>query len=464
MAIQNTNRNVIDRVEVTSDTLTSRGGLSLFVKYLHNIAIFSALNRLFGSIRKNAKGLSVTEIFKQLFCFFLDGTSRHLVYFDALKKDPGYAAAIETDPKQMLSSHAVKRFFCSFSWFRIWLYRHLLKRLFLWRVRVLKPELIELGLDTMVMDNNEAQKRQGVKPTYKKVKGFQPLQMTWGPFVIDAVFRGGSKHSNDGDTALKMVEHIVKFIRRHYREDVVIIIRMDAGFFDQKLFKAMEKLGIGYICSGKIFAELKTMSEKADPSQWRRYRKSKQSWDYLELGDRRGSWESFRRAFLCRPVVAEGKQLVFEFVRPLSILYTNLGMGQRIDGLLKIIGAAHYLQAEGIIASAHSRGADELVHRSLKDFGFEEMPFERFAPNAAFYYTLLVAFFLFEAFKEDVCREVVPVESYATTVRRRIIDVAAKIVRTAGKIILKVTTATMEQVNFAKLWERSNTPPQFAWV
>ena len=41
-----------------------------------------------------------------------------------------------------------------------------------------------LGLDTMVMDNDEAKERQGVKPTYKKVDGFQPLQMTWGRSML----------------------------------------------------------------------------------------------------------------------------------------------------------------------------------------------------------------------------------------------------------------------------------------
>ena len=86
MAGRTENGNVIDRVEATSDTLTSRGGLTLFVRYLRNIAIYPVLERLFGSIRKNAKGQPVSEIFKQLFCFLLDGTSRHLVHFDALKK------------------------------------------------------------------------------------------------------------------------------------------------------------------------------------------------------------------------------------------------------------------------------------------------------------------------------------------------------------------------------------------
>lgn len=139
-------------------------------------------------------------------------------------------------------------------------------------------------------------------------------------------------------------------------------------------------------------------------------------------------------------------------------------MGQTIDQRLAGVGQKHYLGAEGIIAGYHGRGADELVHRGLKDFGFEELPFLRFAPNAALYYTMMVAFCLFECFKEDVCGDVIPVEAYATTLRRRLIDVAAKIVRHAGKIILKVAASAMEQLQFVTLWARSNVPPQFAWA
>ena len=463
MACRNENCHVIDGVEATSDTLTSRGGLALFVRYLRNIAIYPVLERLFGSIRKSAKGQPVSEIFKQVFCFLVDGTSRHLVYFDALKEDEGYAAVLETAPERMLSSHAVKRFFGAFSWFRIWLFRVLLKHLFLWRLKIRQPEVIVLGLDTMVMDNDEAPKRHGVEPTYKKVKGFQPLQMTWEGLIIDAVFRGGSKHSNDGDTALKMVEYMVKFIRKHCGAEVPIIMRLDAGFFDQELFQGFEELKIGYICGGRVYAELQTLAENAEAGQWRQYRNQQQIWDYLELGDRRGTWKTFRRAVLCRPVT-EGRQRLLDYVRPLSIFYTNLGMGQPIDQHLTAVGRQHYLEAAGLIKGYHGRGADELVHRSLKDFGFEELPFLRFAPNAALYYTMVVAFFLFECFKEDVCGELIPMEAYATTLRRRLIDVAAKIVRHAGQTILKLAAAAMEQLRFAALWVRSGAPPRFAWA
>lgn len=454
---------VINKIETTTDTLTSRGGLSLFVRYLRNIGLTPHLERLFGTIRKSAKGQPVVEIFKQIFCFFMDGTSRHLVRFDALREDEGYAAGIESASEAMVSSHAVKRFFGAFSLYRIWLFRRLLQALFIWRLKIEKPLVVILGIDTMVMDNDEANKRHGVEPTYKKLKGFQPLHMSWGRYIVDAVFRGGKKHSNHGDTVAQMVRHMVSKVRRAYRQDVAIIVRMDSGFFDQKLFEVFEELGIGYICGGKLYEDIKAYVQGTDKRGWGRYENGDQAWDYVEFGDRRGSWSRFRRAIFCRPVYEDNQQL-FEFARPDTLLYTNLGMGQPIDKQLQDAGLDDWVGTEQLIECYHDRGRDELVHRALKDFASETLPFKRFAPNAAFYYSMLIAFFLYETFKEDVCEAVVPIGAYATTLRRKVIDVAAKIVRTSGQIILRVTVAAWKHLKVEELWRRSGDPPRFAWA
>ena len=138
-------------------------------------------------------------------------------------------------------------------------------------------------------------------------------------------------------------------------------------------------------------------------------------------------------------------------------------MGFAVDEQLQKAGLSGMVQAEGVIATYHGRGADELVHRSFKDFGFEELPFLRFAPNAALYYCMLVAFFLFEAFKEDVTTPVVPVTAMPVTLRRKLVDVAAKIVTHAGRTILKLTDVVMETLHFKELWERCLSAPKFAW-
>lgn len=382
------------------------------------------------------------------------------MHYDRVREDEGYAQAIESSPQSLLSSHAVKRFFKAFFLPRIWLFRRLLQLLFIWRLRLENPELIVLNVDTMVMDNDEAEKREGVQPTYKKVEGFQPLQMTWDRYVIDAVFRGGKKHSNHGDTVAKMVRHILDKIRKKYSQEIPIVINTDSGLFDQKLFYVYEDLGIGYICSGKLYDDIKDFVKKIDHDTWRQYQNREQVWDYVEFMDKRGSWDRSRRAIFCRPVY-EGVQQLLDFARPDTILYTNLGMGQNIDKQLLEAGHGYLLKTEKVIECAHGRGRDELIHRALKDFGHEELPFKRFAPNAAYYYVMLLAFFLYETFKKDVCSEVLPVVSYATTFRRRVIDIAAKIVWTSGKIILKVTYAVWKQLKFDLLWAKSGAPPQF---
>lgn len=453
----------IDAIEVTPDTLSGRGGLVFFVRYLSGICLFPHIERMFGSIRKNKKGIRVSEIIKQMFCFFVDGTSRHLTFFDQLKKDEGYAAVIETQKETLVSSHGMKRFMRKLHFPRIYHFRRLLQQLFIWRLNHQRPALIKLGIDTMVMDNDDADKRQGVKPTYKDVKGFQPLQMTWNGKIVDAVFRGGDKHSNDKDTVQDMIGHIVALIRKKYSKDVPIIILMDSGFFDQKIYAYCEGLGVGYVCGGKLYKDIKEYISGHGPEEWKTHGKDKDRWEYIDFEDRRETWEKGRRALYCRYMTDKNGQLEFDFVRKDTVIYTNLGMGEKIDDQLRKIEQMGLVESDEIIAMYHGRGSDELVHRGLKDFHPEQLPFEKFETNAAWYYCLLLAFFLFETFKEDVGSPVVSITAYASTVRRKVIDVAVKVCRHGGKIILKVTRSGWEDLKFPRLWDLSGSPPLFQW-
>lgn len=82
-----------------------------------------------------------------------------------------------------------------------------------------------------------------------------------------------------------------------------------------------------------------------------------------------------------------------------------------------------------------------MVNRAFKEFGGEHLPFKRFASNAAYYYTMAIAFFLFESFKRDMDSPLVPITWYPTTFRRRCVDIAGKVTRSGGRIVLKITAA-----------------------
>jgi hypothetical protein len=451
-----TAKNKINKIEKTDEKMTGRGGITFFVQFLINIGIYSVLEEYFGDIRKNKKGLPVADIFKQIFCWFFDGTSRHITYFDDLAKDSGYAAAIEQPAEKMASSHTIKRFCKSFSIFKIWNFRKVLRRLFIWRLEAKKPEVVSIDVDTMVMDNNEAEVRHGVEPTYKRKKGFQPLQVTWDRVVVDAVFRGGSCHSNHKDTAKNTVRKVTKQIRSEYRSDVPILATIDTGFFDQKNFDEFEKDGIFYIAGARMNEEIKEVIRSQPKENFGQLKKDDQVWEFLEFGYKYKTWNKSRRFVYCRPMY-ENKQMLLEFERADTLLVTNA----RADTITKDMPESiqNLLDPACLISSYHKRGASELVNRGLKDFGFEEMPFKRFPPNAVMYYILLIAFFLFEIFKEDILHPVIPMQSYASTVRRVFIDTAAKIVSHAGQIIMKFNSAVFDRLNLQKLWEACHSPP-----
>jgi hypothetical protein len=423
------------------------------VKYVQKIGIVGLLLSRFADLKKSVKGVSVENLFYQILYFFLDGTSRHVSYFDELQREQGYRAVVEMPEKQMASSHTIKRFFRAFHIFHAAAVRWVLKELFVWRLQLAQPGAVMLTLDTMVMDNDEAVKREGCDPTYKKVKGFQPLQLIWEGKIVDAIFRRGKRHSNYGQDVAKMVRTIVRLIRSRYDASVVIVLRFDAGFFDEKNFALCDELGISFIATGKMFDGIKEQVTAIPEKDWEEYDNGRQVWNYARFSYQCAKWGKAYRALYTRPQY-EDQQRVLDFARPDNIILTNLAADAPVLKAMPRDLQEYWLDDTSLIFHHHQRGADELPHRGLKEFGSEQLPFKRFAANQAYYYLMLVSFFIFESFKEDTLKEIIAIPSYATTVRRKLIDIAAKVVRTGREVILKVTQAVMERLQLQTVWAR----------
>ena len=74
--------------------------------------------------------------------------------------------------------------------------------------------------------------------------------------------------------------------------------------------------------------------------------------------------------------------------------------------------------------------------------------------NAAYYLFQVIGHFMLECFRKDVAITLLPTRSYPNTIRRKVIDFAAKIVRSGGRTILKVSKSTWEELKIEYLWER----------
>jgi hypothetical protein len=449
----------ISKVEMTDDKMSGRGGLFFFLRYVENIGFYSFFEKHFHFLKVSGKGLSIIQFIKQILAFFIDGSDLSMTGFDRRKTDEAYAAILENTPDQMASSHQIKRFFRKLILVPNWLYRKILLVLFLWRLHVEKPEIIELFADSTVWDNNDAEKRQGVAPTYKRKKGFQPLDINWGSYQVDAIFRSGDVHCNHGSDFIKAIARLVRAIRKYYK-DVPIIVVCDSGFLDDQNFRFLEeRLKILFICVGKQYADLKEYVQSLPATAFRTFGQQQESWRYVEFGNRLQSWATFRRCIFTTLETEKNGQLLFEFARTDAFIYTNIGQDKELTAKLIQAGGKDYLKAERIIALNHSRGKGELNHRSLKELATkEQLPFEQFGMNRAYYYFMVISHFLYEAYKRDVTYEVMPITSYPSTFRRRLIDFAAKVISTGGQFILKINTFKFQELNIQRLWELSGTP------
>lgn len=79
-------------------------------------------------------------------------------------------------------------------------------------------------------------------------------------------------------------------------------------------------------------------------------------------------------------------------------------------------------------------------------------------------FMLVITHFLFEAYKQDVTAQVIPITSYPNTFRRILIDFAVKITSRSRNIILNVTKTVYETISIEEIWKLCQSPPKIQLV
>ncbi len=453
----------INKISPTNDKLSSRGGLSLFLEYIENTKLYELISSvILPKLSLGNKGLRLKQFLKQMFSFFIDGTDMSISGFDKKKTDKGYAAVLENTVEEMASSHQIKRMFRKLVIIPNCVYNKILHELFIWRLKIEAPEIIFLGVDTMVLDNDQSKKKEGCEVTYKMKKGFQPLHISWGPFLIDVMFRNGKAHSNHGTDYTDRVTAIVELIRNRYKSDIPVIIRSDSGFADQKAYDHFDEINVHFITTSKIYEDTREYVQEQPDEQYSKLRKGKLIWKYVEFASKRDTWKRFRRSIFTALSCDSNGQYILDLGKQKTdnLIITNIGTNKVADQRLIDAGGEKYFEAENVIKSSHQRGADELIHRSIKELATkEQLPFKSMGMNRAYYFLLVIVHFIFETYKRDVTSEVIPINSYPNTFRRKIIDFAAKITSGAGYVILNVPRTIFDDFKIPELWKKCQSPP-----
>jgi hypothetical protein len=142
---QNKKQIIISNVGVTNDKISGRGGIYFVLRYIENISFFQRFEKFFNFLKGSFKGLSTLQFIKQVLAYFIDGSDMSMKSFDRRKHDEAYAALLENTSDEMVSSHQIKRCFRKFILVGNWLFRKILLQLFIWRLHIEQPDIIELN-------------------------------------------------------------------------------------------------------------------------------------------------------------------------------------------------------------------------------------------------------------------------------------------------------------------------------
>jgi len=434
-------RRKIKSLDTTNECLSSRAGLAPYVNFLHGSRLADELEYILSHLRKSSKGIPLNDAFFQLLLFFADGTFQHLNGFDKLKDNEAWQKLHGC--KETLNTAQLQRLLDKVTPYEINLLRPLIRRIFLSALKASKPSQVILFLDSCVYVNDDAKCRGGVKPTYKKKKGYHPINLIWEGLYVDTVFQRGDYSTNHDDVAISMLKEAVPLIREALGEDISIIVRMDSGYYDQKIFKVCEDLSIHFVCAGKRYSDHKHLEEKALHDFDGIYANNDSCWHYYRFEERRADWDADMkyRALFLRATKEDGEALLGLDSR---IILTNIGKEQCSD--------------QDIINYDHSRGLDELTHRAAKEFSDEKMPCLDYCANAFWYTLSIIAFNLFQIFKRNIA--CFPYNTYPNTIRRKLFDLAGKIVGGARSLKLRVSKWKMAELKLLDIWQKSLIP----WV
>ncbi len=449
----------INKIESTSDLITGRAGLAPFHKYIVNTGLLNRLSQDFESIKGSSKGLKVYDFFNQMLCWLMDGTSRHISYFNELRKDETYGATIGTENSAMASSYAIERMCEKFTKFHEPQIRDVLLDYCIAIMKTESPNIFEFSVDSMVMENEHSKQQQGRKSTYKRNYGYHPMQIVWNGFIIDGIFRSGDKPTNEINKTLDMIKRLIKRIREEFGESITMVFRFDGGYYDQRIADFLDKENIAFILSGKMYNHVKQAAEGVPEEKWGELQNGNVVWKTCELGLRSKSWTNFYRAIYTQQMSNNDGQFILEFAQSSNVILTNIGVNSKVLQNLSKPEQKKWMKTNKIISSHHGRGSDELPHRALKDLGFESLPFQQFNQNIVVYQCMLLALAAFEGFKRNVLNDVICIRSYASTVRRLFFDIAGKICKHSNSIILKLRKCFIERFNFHEVWEKSCDPP-----
>ena len=416
------------KMERTDEALTAHGGLALMAEYSHRVGLAAFADRFLprpGSNRGYAP-----SVFVESLILMMQGGGRHLEDLRMLEQERGLMAllGITLIPDPDTTGDWLRRMGDA-GLMGLGQVRDALNE------RILKQDgLTEYTLDAdatgVIAEKRDAQW------TYKGTQGYMPMLgfLFETPVCLVDEFREGNDPPQARQKAFyescKAKMPAGKRIARY---------RADSASYQADLINQLEADGVTWVITADQDCAVKRLIQGIPEAEWKAPKAGCGYWIAESIHTMNRTEKAFR--LIIKREEHRNPDLFDQSRYRYHVVASNWPMEKK--------------HAFEILAWHNQRGHAENFNKELKiGFGLEQMPCGQFGANAIFFRIGVIAYNLFIGFKLNVCPKMCQSETIGTF-RWRLIQVAGRIVRHAGRMILRLSVDAQRFVTLEEIRCRS---------
>ena len=407
---------MINKIEFKAKNLTSNAGLFLMLENTKNNGIFEMIENDLTFESASVNKIKMNHVKTMLSGHFI-GIDK-LERLKLLKNDP-LIREFEISVKE---PETVSRFLSNFSFKTTQMFREI-------NFKVFKKLLSKSGLTSITIDidssviNVEGHQEGATKGYNPKKLGNRCYNVQFAfcdelKAYVTGFVRSGNAYTANG--AAELIKEIVATLKA---QNLEIFFRMDSGYFDEEIIETIESLGCKYLIKAKAYATLVSQVTASSAV----FLKGIDGRETAELLIKLDKWKKKRRFVVSRVLKPEKERA------QLSLLE-----GSEYDYFFFVTNTD--LESEAVVLSYEKRGnAENYIKEAKYDMSVGHLLLKSFWANEAVFQMMMLSYNLFLLFKFDYL-DVSEYRQQIKTFRLKYVFLAAKIIKTARSVIMKLSS------------------------
>ena len=406
---------MVSKIDFNAKNLTSNAGLFLLLEYAKSNGIFELIENDLVFDQDSTNKIKMNHI-KTMLCGHFIGMDK-LERLKLLQNDP----LVHEFDISVKEPETVSRFLGNFTFKTTQNFRDINFKVFSKLLSKSKLTSITIDIDSSVV-NVEGHQEGATKGYNPKKHGNRCYNIQFAfcdelKAYVTGFVRSGNTYTANG--ASEMIKEIAANIKT---DALDILFRMDSGYFDEEIIETIETLGCQYLIKAKVYPTL--ASQVTDPAAL--FVKGDEGRETTELLTKLNTWTKDRRFVVSRVLKPEKESAQLSLVE-----------GAEYEYFFFVTDTA--LLSEEVVISYEKRGnAENYIKEAKYDMAVGHLLLKSFWANEAVFQMMMLSYNLFLLFKFD-CLSISEDRQQIKTFRLKYVFLAAKIIKTARYVIMKLS-------------------------